>query len=61
MPKRVLDLQYNQLKELLIVDEDLKIWNASQIKAFKQYEPEEIDLKTRVTLGLPKFKDIVSL
>ena len=44
MPERVLDLQYNQLKELLIIDEDLKIWNASQIKAFKQYEPEEIDL-----------------
>ena len=40
----MLDLQYNQLKELLIIDENLKIWNASQIKAFNEYEPEEIDL-----------------
>lgn len=61
MPAKIVDVQFNRKKELIVIDEKFNIYNASGLKLFNQYVSEEIDVHDRVTAGLPKFVEKKSL
>jgi len=48
MPNKIVDIQFNKRKELIVVDEKFKVCNASSVKMFNQYYPEEINVHDRV-------------
>ena len=56
-----MDIQFNKRKELIVVDSDFNVYNASNVKLFNQYVSEEIDVHDRVSQGQPEFIEKKSL